>query len=352
MATLTVYASTANSGLLSSHHATYSTARSGANLTLAAPSAVSGFQADQSRIGGNYFCEEIALDFDASSLPDTAVVSAVAFKMTHWFNAGSPTGTIEVRLYDFGALAAADYVDGASLSAQTLLASLAVSSISAGVQNTFAENGTDFQTSISLTGSTRVLVSTSEIRLGTPTPTAQDIAYWLDPDDATQGNRPQIVITYTVPVTRDVTSAASISVPVVATRDVTGAAAISRDVTRDVMSAAALSVPVARDVTSGAALNAPASRDVTSAASIAYGVQVARDVTSTAVLSAPVASDVTTGAALSATVTRDVSTVAALSAPAFRDMTTVASVSRSADSALRPPAGIGRFEGIPPAGSS
>ena len=305
----TFYASTTNSGILSSSHATYSTARSGGTISLYTSSSVNAFEADQAFISPNYFCEEFALDFDTSSLPDGAVVTAAQFKMTHWFTAGSPTGTLEVRLYDYGTIAASDYVAGADLGSKTLLASLAVSAVSAGAQNTFTENGTNFQTSINLTGSTRVLIATDEVRLGTPTPTAQDIVYWRDPDDATQGNRPQLVVTYGLAATRDVTSAAALSVG--AASDVASAAAASVDVTSSVTSAAALSVPVASDVTTAAAVSLQ----------IVY-----LDVTSAAAISATYTSSVTSGAAIEATVTAAVTTAASIFVPVVMDVTSAAAL--------------------------
>jgi hypothetical protein len=128
-------------------------------------------------------------------------------------------------------------------------------------------------------------------------------------------------------ITRDVTTAAAVSMSAVVTRDVTSAAAASDSgITRDVTSAAAASIAgILRSVTSAAAAQTPVSRDVTTAASVL--LTPSRDVTSVAAASiSGNARNVTSAASALLTPSRDVTSAAAASHVQTQDVTSAAAI--------------------------
>lgn len=318
----TFYSATTDGGITSSHATTYSTARAGFDLS--AQTAVSGHAIGQRKTaGGDYVLYESFFQWDTSALGGDTI-SAAVFSLYGVSDTSATDFTVEARLNDWGAaLTTADWVAGADLSAKTLLATFATSGFSTAGYNDFTDVA--FPANINAAGSTLVVVCSAN-QTNNTAPTGDEYVNAYQADQAGTTNDPKLVVTHAAaPVTRDVTSAAAVSVAV--TRDVTGAAAISATVTRNVTTAAATSAAVTRDVGSAGALSLTATRDVTSGASISTGVVVTRDVTSAASVSADAVSDVTTAAALSATVTSNVTSAAALSTTAASDVTSGAAVS-------------------------
>lgn len=197
MTTTTIYASTTNSALVTSRNATYTTARAGSNKAVNLPNSVLSFNPCNSFVSPNYFCHEVLLDFDTSSIPDTATINTVTLQI-YTTASTSATYTVECRIYDYGSsITTADYVAGANIGTYTLAASLPSSSLFNNNYTSFSENGTNFVDNINKTGSTRLLVSVDKLRLGTvPTDNSVNPTF-SDPDDSTSAHRPALVIEYT-----------------------------------------------------------------------------------------------------------------------------------------------------------
>lgn len=202
MATLTVYPGAGgNDGIVSSTNATYLTARAGSGLVVSDTSGVPNV--GQLNILGNYSCYEMFVQFDTSALGASAIVSAASLKLVLILDSSTNDFTNEARISNWGAsLTTADWVAGASLSALTSVATLSTSGIGAtDSYKTFAENGTNFQTNISLTGTTYLLIDSSRHVAGNvPGANVSEFVGW----EATERNAgtstdPKIDITYTLP---------------------------------------------------------------------------------------------------------------------------------------------------------
>lgn len=305
MSTLTVYGDTADDTAWSSN-AAYSTARSGSSLALIGPTTTDFY------VGQNtgYQCYEGFISFDTSSIPDSATITAVELSLYVANDVSSTDFTIRARAYDWGAsVDTGDWIAGASLPGNTLLAELSTSGLSVAAYSVFTSEA-GFLAAISKTGTTRIALSSSRHEAGN-TPTTFEYVRIHSGDQTGAERRPRLTVTYTTGVT--------------VTRDVTTAAAISVATTREVSTAAATSVAVTRSITSAAALSVAATRDVTSAAalSIAY---VYSDLTSAAAVSAAYASDVTSGGAVSRTPSSDATSAGAIGFEAVRSVSSAAAL--------------------------
>ena len=187
MASLTV-ACGSNRGRVYSASATYSTARSGGGALLQNSEFWVGQQT-------GYTVHESFLDFDTSGLPDNAVISNCDLAINVINDLSATDFTIKASLRDYGsALTTADYVAGASLAALTLLASKSTSGIATNEYISLTPESA-FNSNVSLTANTRIILFSSLLEAGT-TPTETDI---IIIDSTTYV--PQLTITYTVPNT-------------------------------------------------------------------------------------------------------------------------------------------------------
>lgn len=189
----TVYSSTADGDILSTS-TTYSTARSGTGYSV--DTAGSSAQIGQLLDGADYYCYEAFFDFDTSSIPDTDNVSAVALALDGNFDNSTTDFTMQARTKDWGAsLTSADWVAGASLGGLTLLATFATSGFSAFGYNTFTENGTNFQSAINKTGTTRIVVASDRLESNTAPTNAERVSVaTADSTGTTQD--PKLTITH------------------------------------------------------------------------------------------------------------------------------------------------------------
>ncbi len=161
MVVATIYSDTSD-GMIGSFSGTYSTARSGAGL--AAYNALNYFIVGQDFSGGLYFVNESFLSFDTSSLGASATVSAVVLDAYLTTDESTTDFTINARTFDWssGGLTTADWVAGASISGNTLLATRATSGIgSTGAYKAFTSQAA-FLTAPNLkTGTVYMLLSSS-----------------------------------------------------------------------------------------------------------------------------------------------------------------------------------------------
>jgi hypothetical protein len=195
--TTTVFSTTAD-GRVESEHATYTTARSGANQSSnnSAATMIVG-----QTVSGNYFIDEGFLDFDTSSIPDTDTIDSAVLSLFGQSNESTTDFTIEARLKDWGGtLTTADWVAGASLGALTLLATYATSGgWSTVAYNDFTSDAA-FVSNVSKTGVTYILLDSSRHAAGN-TPTGLERVWCYSADQAGTTNDPKLVVNHSAAAT-------------------------------------------------------------------------------------------------------------------------------------------------------
>jgi hypothetical protein len=193
MTTLTVY-SDASDGRIESSSTVYATARTGANFVIS--DSVSANSIGQTFETPTYYVREMFLNFDTSSIPDTDTIDSVVLSMYGFQDLSDTDFTMEAYLKDWGAsLDTGDWVAGADLGAQTLLATLAVTVVPTNAYTAFtSESG--FVNYVNKTGLTRLMLSSSRTRAGT-TPTGFEAVSWNMSESA---NKPKLVVNHSTPV--------------------------------------------------------------------------------------------------------------------------------------------------------
>lgn len=190
----TFYSSTAD-GQIESFNATYSTARSGGTLT----ANTAGGSANVGQVAG-YACYEAFLSFDTSAIPDGDIITAVTLSLdgTGAIDGSDTDFTINARVYDWGAsLTTADWIAGASLSGNTLVASRSTSGWNASGYNAFTSEAA-FLTAINKTGVTYLVLSSSRHEAGT-TPTGNEYVGVATADTTGTTHDPKLVVTHLSP---------------------------------------------------------------------------------------------------------------------------------------------------------
>lgn len=192
MTTATIYAGAADGVVQSDHTTVYSTARSGNNLN-AGSGAAYGSVGQYGTIP--YICYEMFLSFDTSSIPDGATISAVTLSLYGKADASDTDFTINARAYDWGAsLTTADWIAGASLSGNTLLATFATSGFSAAGYNDFTSESA-FLTAINKTGTTYIVLSSSRHE-GANAPSGNEYVSTYLADEAGTTKDPKLTVVY------------------------------------------------------------------------------------------------------------------------------------------------------------
>lgn len=129
----TVFSGTNDGDLESTSETDYSTARAGTEGISANTSATTMVVGQALFVDDPFFlflCDEAFVSFDTSPIADSDVVSAVVLDLYLSSDFSDTDFTIEARSRDWGAtLTTEDFVAGASLSSQTLLASISTSGI-------------------------------------------------------------------------------------------------------------------------------------------------------------------------------------------------------------------------------
>lgn len=191
-------ASTAD-GHLRCSNATYSTARDGTG-TFATVTAATDNQVGQELFGGVYYCYELFWDFDTSSIPSGATIVSATLEgyvvSTNITSSGA--GVVRARVYDWStSVTTADWIAGASVSGQTLVAhTVAMSSLTGSAYNTFVDDA--LAANINKGGVTRFILTSDRFEAGTvPTgaPNGSEYASFSSADGA---NPPKLTVTWTV----------------------------------------------------------------------------------------------------------------------------------------------------------
>lgn len=202
----TVFAGTSDDGI-QSNDATYANAAAGTGSTFDLNSTINGedtaVEISHSSDSG-YGISEGFFSFDTSSIADSDSVSAAAFAIKENSGYGSiftQSDTFEARIYDFGAsVTTADWRNPTQFNALTRVATLATSSWATTGYNTFAEDGTNFQTAVNKTGTTYICLLTSRFASNTA-PTGIAYAGLMSADNAGTTDDPKLVVTHAAAAT-------------------------------------------------------------------------------------------------------------------------------------------------------
>jgi hypothetical protein len=166
--TVSVFNPTTADGRLRNSNATYLTARSGGG-TFATDTTATFAEVGQELSGGIYYCYESFFDFDTSIIPVGATIASATLEgYVVSVSTGSSTAAIvRARIKDWGAsITTADWVAGASLSGQTLVAHMAaLSGLTVSAYNTFVNDA--LAANINKGGVTRIMLHTDRLEAGT-----------------------------------------------------------------------------------------------------------------------------------------------------------------------------------------
>lgn len=193
MATTTIFAS-ANSGGLLCQNGTYSVARSGAG-TLSLTPANDARLGQRFAFGTTYFCWQFGLEFDLTALAGATITAAT---LSIWLTAddSGTDFTVDARAVDYGpSYTTADFVAGASLSGNTLLATRATAGIgSDGAYKAFTDVA---MVSFLVPGSVNRMVLSSSRQAAGNTPTGSEYITSYYDNTGGDGVRAKLDITYT-----------------------------------------------------------------------------------------------------------------------------------------------------------
>ena len=192
----TFYSGTAD-GYLWSFDATYTTARAGPSDGAA--------DADVSLINGQFYngsttygVHESFADWDTSAI-GTDTVSAATLSLWAVTDDSTSNFTSRIRLYDWGAtLTTADWIAGADLSGNTLLATFASAGVTTGAYNDFTDVA--FPANVNTGGATRVVLSSDELEAGNA-PAAFQRIIWSSANVAGTTQDPKLVVTHAAAAT-------------------------------------------------------------------------------------------------------------------------------------------------------
>jgi hypothetical protein len=144
-------------------------------------------------VSGEYYVSLTLLDFDTSTIPADATVTAVEFSLYTYSTSGNVTAHVqEVYAKDWGAtITTADWVAPGDLG--TLLASKSTSGFASGTRYTFV-NESGMLAAIVKAGTTRFLVTTARQRNASAPTTAERISWYF----VASGDpyKPTLVVTY------------------------------------------------------------------------------------------------------------------------------------------------------------
>lgn len=197
MTLYTIYSGTGD-GTIYSSNATYATARSGSGLY--ADTADTIIYVGQASFG-SFQCNEGFISFNTSSVAGN-VSSATLYLNKYSFQTPGTNYTLRARRLDWGTLTTADWIAGASVSGQTLLASLSTASF---VDDTYVALTSDgaFITNINQSGTTGIILTSSLFEAGT-SPSGDDQIGIFSGDESGTTKDPKLEVNATLPTSRPV----------------------------------------------------------------------------------------------------------------------------------------------------
>ncbi len=201
---MAVFNTSTADGRLRCSNATYATARSGGG-TFATDTTATFTECGQELFGGVYYCYEAFWDFDTSSIPADAVITSATLEVyvVSLNTTSSAAGILRARVKDWGAsVTSADWVAGASVSGQTLVAhTVAMSSLTASAYNTFIDDA--LVANIVKAGTTRLMVTSDRFEAGTVPTGAPNGSEYASLETANGSNPPKLTVTWTTGVVSD-----------------------------------------------------------------------------------------------------------------------------------------------------
>lgn len=197
MTSATLLAQSNSGAIMSSSNVSYAAARAGGTFTV---NDGSTFR----KIGQNfstptYECDIVLVEFDTSSIPVGATVSAAVLSLWSFFKEAAQAFTIEARLYDYGAsITSGDWLDGTTLASKTLLASISTASLPADDTAYLSLTDVAFPANINKGGTTRIVICSSR-QSGNNSPTATLEDFYAYVVHATKGIKLDVTYTSTPP---------------------------------------------------------------------------------------------------------------------------------------------------------
>lgn len=177
-------------GHIRSANADYATARTGGTI-IKQSTGLDNFFVGQSLSAGTYYVWEGLFEFDTSTLPDDATITAATLYLTIQADSTTTDFDIEVRVKDWGvSLDNGDWVSGADLSALPLAASLSTAGLSGEFGIAFSDTS-----QIAKTGRTKLQLSSSRHRVGNTPSGDEYLSLWTTTKNA--GTEPRLSVTYT-----------------------------------------------------------------------------------------------------------------------------------------------------------
>ncbi len=199
MTTYTFYADVWD-GYINSSNATYATARSGAG-TLSVPFTFTVYVGQQLS-GGVYYCFEGFISFNTSSIGAAAPVSSATLTCYFQNSSADASFTLNARAHNWGAgLTTGDYIAGASLSADQLLASIAVTSGSPPTGSQALTSDAAFPAGINTSGTTYLVLSSSLHQANTA-PTGNEYIGFASDENGTS-KAPKLTVIAALPISGD-----------------------------------------------------------------------------------------------------------------------------------------------------
>lgn len=202
MATATLYTQ-ANSGTVQCRSATYLTARSGGGTLGFVDASDKYDRVGQSFATPNYFCWQSFHEFDLSSIPGGSTIDSATLAIRP--NAGTPDNNfvIRVRDFDYGTVATADFIAGASLgSTGTLRAHYDTASGYGAAYIDMTDDAMVAAVTAAIGGTLRLVVYSADQEAST-TPTANVYAYFGGYASPSSSEELRLTVDYTVSTTRD-----------------------------------------------------------------------------------------------------------------------------------------------------
>lgn len=182
-------------------NATYTTARSGGG-TFATDTTATYTEIGQELAGGIYYCYEAYWSFDTSSIPSNATIDSVTLEayIEGISTSSSTAGVPRVRVKDWGTtVTSSDWVAGASVSGQTLVAHFASMATLSGQSGTYVTAvDDDLAANIVKAGTTKFMVTTDRFEAGTAPGVGGE---YVSFGTANGSNPPKLTVTWTVPST-------------------------------------------------------------------------------------------------------------------------------------------------------
>jgi len=178
-------------------NATYTTARSGGG-TFATDTTATYMEVGQELFGGVYYCYEGFLQFDTSSIPSDATITSATLELyvVAANTSSSGAGILNVRVKDWGTtVTSADWVAGASVSGQTLVAhSASMSSLTPSAYNTLTDDA--LAANIVKAGATKFMVTSDRFEAGTAPTGAPNGTEYVSIETANGSNPAKLTVTW------------------------------------------------------------------------------------------------------------------------------------------------------------